>query len=72
MIANLATNDNLDKYEYGAYSIGFIAHSQFSWSESSLSENIVIFGVCNSSSVHIDNKEKRYLSSWSGSNSRVK
>ena len=64
MVACLATNDNPDKYEYSGYSIGFNARSQFSWSDSSWGENIVIFGVYNSSSVHVGNKEKRYLSSW--------
>ena len=51
---------NLDphKHKYSGYDIGYDSRSEFSLTESSISENIIIVGVDFSSSVHIDNKNK--------------
>ena len=57
MVAYLATSDNPNKYEYSGCGIRFNACSQFSWSDHSWGENIVIVGVDNSYSVHIDNEK---------------
>ena len=51
----LTNNVDPDKYGYSGYGIGFDLRSQFSWSDGSLGKN-VIFGVGNSSSVHVDEK----------------
>ena len=54
----LTKNADLDKYGYSGYGIGFNARSQFSWLNDQWGKNATIFGVGNSSSLHID------LSSW--------
>ena len=51
-------NADPEKYEYGGYGIRFDARSQFSWADDSWCKNLVIFGVDNSSSVHVDNKKR--------------
>ena len=53
----LTTNPKTDKYSYFRYVIGFDYCSLFSLSNS-WGKNIVIFGVENGSSAHIDNKKK--------------
>ena len=63
--AKLTKNDDASKYGYSRYGIEFKARSHFWYSDDMLGENVAIFGVDNSSSVHICNKRKyRYLSSW--------
>ena len=59
----LSNNADTDKYGYSDYGIGFHACSQNSWYGGSWGKDVVISGVDNSSSVHLDNK-KRYFSSW--------
>ena len=54
----LTKNLDPDKYKYSGYDIGYGSRSEFSLTESRLSENIIIFGVDISSSVDIDNKNK--------------
>ena len=54
----LTKNADPDKYRYSDYGIGFHVRSQFSLSGSSWGKNVIIFGVDNSSSVHVDNKKK--------------
>ena len=54
----LTTNADLDKYGCSAYDIGFDARSQLLFPDGSWAENVIIFGVENSSSVHVDNKKK--------------
>ena len=57
----LTKNVNLDKYEYSGYSIGFDSRSQILWTDGSYRKNVIIFGVDNSSSVHIDGRNKNIL-----------
>ena len=54
-------NDDLDKYNHSGYGIGFDSRSQFLWTDGSVGKNIIIFGVDNSSSVHIDGRNKNIL-----------
>ena len=70
----LAETDNPEKYGHSGYGEGADVRSQFSWSNGSLFKNVVIFGVDNSSSAHVDNKKdkERYLSSWLRSNKRLR
>ena len=57
----LTKNADLDKYNYSGYSIGSDSISEFSLTDSSVSKNVIIFGVDMSSSVYIDNKNKGTL-----------
>ena len=54
-------NADPDKYEYSGYEIGFDSCSQFLWADRNNEKNVIIFGVDNSSSVHIDNRNKNNL-----------
>ena len=54
----LNRSDDPDKYRYSSYGIGFDKYSQFSWTDDSWDKNVVIFGVGNSYSVHVDNKKR--------------
>ena len=51
-----------DKHLYSGYGIEFDSRSLYSVSNFDWCKTAVIFGVDNSSSVHIDNKKKRYIS----------
>ena len=57
----LTKNADRNKYGYSSYCVGFDARSQFSWSDGSWCKNIFIFGVVDSSSLHVDNKKKNYI-----------
>ena len=57
----LTENDDLVKYKYSSYDIGFDSRLQFSWSDGSVGKNIIIFGVDNISSMHIDGRNKNIL-----------
>ena len=57
----LTNNADRDKYGYRGYGIAFDLRSQFSWSDGSWSQNLIIFGADVSSSVHVDNKKKDIL-----------
>ena len=57
----LTKNDDLVKYKYNSYGIGFDSRLQFSWSDGSVGKNIIIFGVDNISSMHIDGRNKNIL-----------
>ena len=59
---HLNKNADPDKYSYSEYSIGFGSRSLFLFPNSDWGKNVVIFGVENSSSVHVD-KRKTYRSS---------
>ena len=54
----LTKNADPDKYGCNGYGIGLDARSQFSLPHSSSGKNVSIFGIKNSSSVHVDNNEK--------------
>ena len=63
----LTKNTDPYKYEYSCYDIGFDARSQFSLPGGTWSKNVIIFGVDNSSFVHVDNKKKNILAHGEGS-----
>ena len=54
-------NDDIDKYKYSGYGIGFNRHGSFSFSGTGLGKNVIIFGVDMSSSRKIDNRKKDIL-----------
>ena len=53
----LTKNTDIDKYRYSGYGIGFNRRSRFSFPSGGFGQNIIVFGVDMSSSVHIDNKK---------------
>ena len=57
----LTKNADIDKYGYSGYGIGFDRKSSFSFPSGRFSQNVIIFGVDMSSSVHVDNKKKDIL-----------
>ena len=57
----LTKNTDIDKYKYSGYWIGFDRRSSFYFPSGGFGQNILIFGVDTSSSVHIDNKKKDIL-----------
>ena len=54
----LTKNPDPDKYSYSGYGIGFDSRSLFSVPNFDCGKNVVIFGVDNSSSVHMYEKKK--------------
>ena len=58
----LTMNADPDKYKCSGYGLGFDSRSQFSWTDESMGRNVIIFGVDNRSSVHIDGRNKKNLS----------
>ena len=67
----LTKNADIDKYGYSGYGIGFDRRTSFSFPGGGLGQNVLVFGVDMSSSVHIDNK-KRYISSWKRTNTMIR
>ena len=57
----LTKNADIDKYGYSGYGIGFDRKSSFSFPSGEFGQNVIIFGVDMSSSVHVDNKKKDIL-----------
>ena len=57
----LTKNADIDKYGYSGYGIGFDRKSSFSFPSGGFGQNVIIFGVDMSSSVHVDNKKKDIL-----------
>ena len=57
-VVTLTKNADKDKYGYSGYGIGFDRKSIFSFPGSRFGQNVIIFGVDMSSSVHVDNLEK--------------
>ena len=55
----MTKNADIDKYGYSGYGIGFDRKSAFSFPGGvRFGQNVIIFGVDTSSSVHVDNKKK--------------
>ena len=54
-------NADIEKYKYSGYSIGFDRRSSFSFTGGGFGQNVLIFGVDMSTSIHIDNKKKDIL-----------
>ena len=57
----LTKNADIEKYEYSGYGIGFDRRGSFSFLKGGFGQNVIIFGVDMSSSIHIDNKKKDIL-----------
>ena len=57
----LTKNADIEKYKYSGYGIGFDRRSSFSFPSGGCGQNVLIFGVDMSSSIHIDNKKKDIL-----------
>ena len=57
----LTKNASIDKYGCSRYGIGFDRRGSFSFSGDGFGNNVIIFGVDMSSSVHVDNKKKDIL-----------
>ena len=57
----LTKNADIDKYQYSGYGIGFYRKGSFSFPGGGFGQNVIIFGVDMSSSVHVDNKKKDIL-----------
>ena len=56
-----------NKYGCSDFDIGFYTWSQFLWSDGSWGKNVIIFRVDNSSSVHVEKKNKDILVLGEGS-----
>ena len=57
----MTKNADTDNYEYSGYGIGFDRRSSLSFPGGGFGQNVIIFGVDMSSSVHVDNKKKDIL-----------
>ena len=57
----LIKNADIEKYKYSGYGIGFDRRSSFSCTGGGFGQNVLIFGVDTSTSIHIDNKGKDIL-----------
>ena len=66
----MTKNNDIDKYKYSGYGIGFDRKGKFSVGNE-FGRNCIIFGVDMSSSVHIDNKKKDILILGEGSTQRL-
>ena len=55
----MSKNFNIDRYGYSVYGIGFDRKGSFSFSNGGYGQNVLIFGVDMSFSVHIDNNNKK-------------
>ena len=64
-------NIDPDKCVYSGYGIGFDWLSEFSLLDGSMGENVIIFGVDMSSSVHINKKKKDILQLGKGSTQAI-
>ena len=56
----LTKNGDIDKYVYSGYGTPFDRKTSFSFQSSGLDQNVIIFGVDMSSSVHVDNKKNKF------------
>ena len=54
-------NTDIDKYGQSGYGIGFDGKTSFTFPSGKFGQNIIIFGLDMSSSVHADNKKKDIL-----------
>ena len=57
----MTKNTDIDKYGYSGYGTGFDRKGSFSFPSGGYVQNVIIFGVDMSSSIHIDNKKKDIL-----------
>ena len=54
-------NTDIDKYGQSGYGIGFDGKTSFTFPSGKFGQNIIIFELDMSSSVHVDNKKKDIL-----------
>ena len=59
----ITKNADIDQYKYSGYGIGLDSPGTFLFPSGKFAQNVIIFGVDMSSSVHVDNK-KIYFNSW--------
>ena len=57
----LTNNADIDKYGYSGYGNGSDRKTVFSFPSGGFGQNVIIFGVDMSSSVHVDNRKKDIL-----------
>ena len=57
----LTKNADIEKYKYSGFGIGFNRRSSFSFPSGGFGQNVLLFGIDMSSSIHIDNKKKDIL-----------
>ena len=48
-----------------------LIEDQVSYAGGGFGQNALIFGADKSTSIHIDNKKKRHISPWKGTNARI-
>ena len=60
-VVKLAKNNDIDKYKYSGYGIGFDSGRTFLFSDGSFGENVITFGADMSSSVYTNNKINNIL-----------
>ena len=53
--------DDIDKYGYSGYGIGFDRKSSFSFPNGGFGKNVIVYGVDMSFSAHVDKKKKDIL-----------
>ena len=53
-------NEDIDKYGYSGYGIGFDRRGSFSFPGDEFGVNVIIFGVDMSSSIQVDNKKETF------------
>ena len=59
-VVTLTKNADIEKYGYSGYGNGFDRRSSFSFPGGGFGQNVLIFGVDMSFSVHIDGKKRTY------------
>ena len=57
----MTKNADIDKYGYSGYGIGFERRPSFSFPGGGFGQNVIMFAVDMSSSLHIDNKKRGIL-----------
>ena len=57
----LTKNNDIDKYKYFGYRIGFDSKGTFTYPSGGFGENVIVFGADMTSSVHANNKAKNIL-----------
>ena len=57
----LTKNNDIDKYKYSGYGIGFDSKGTLTDASGAIGQNVVIFGADMSSSAHATNKTKKII-----------
>ena len=60
----LVKNNYINKYKCSKYGIGTDMKDTFGFPAIGIGRNVTIFGADTDSSIHIDNKKKRFFNSW--------